>query len=151
MCDKVDEKYICSHLDDLIKNYYQLPWASCQIHKIAGCACTGNAGNVFPHHRGLAFPICIMARASRGKKKFRGIPGAYATCSFTYLVRGPFYTRAIPRICYERSFNEFYLSIWNKLVFNQMLQLFVSRHCHNYWFCLKKLNVFSQHSGKKNP
>ena len=23
-------------------------WASCQIHKIAGCACAGNAGNVFP-------------------------------------------------------------------------------------------------------
>ena len=25
-----------------------LPWASCQIRKIAGCACAGNAGNVFP-------------------------------------------------------------------------------------------------------
>ena len=24
------------------------PWASYQIRKIAGCACTGNAGNVFP-------------------------------------------------------------------------------------------------------
>ena len=23
-------------------------WASCQIRKIAGCACVGNAGNVFP-------------------------------------------------------------------------------------------------------
>ena len=23
-------------------------WASCQIRKIAGCACAGNAGNVFP-------------------------------------------------------------------------------------------------------
>ena len=23
------------------------PWASCQIRKIAGCACTGNAGNIF--------------------------------------------------------------------------------------------------------
>ena len=31
----------------------------------------------------------------------------------------------IPWICYERSFNEFYLSIWNQLVFNQRLQLFV--------------------------
>ena len=47
MCDKVDKKYICSHLDDLIKNYYQAPWESCQIYKIAGCACAGNAGNVF--------------------------------------------------------------------------------------------------------
>ena len=28
-------------------------------------------------------------------------------------------------ICYERSFSEFYLSIWNQLVSNQRLQLFV--------------------------
>ena len=27
------------------------PWTSCQIRKIVGCACTGNAGNVFPRHR----------------------------------------------------------------------------------------------------
>ena len=40
-------------------------WASCQIRKIAGCACAGNAGNVFPHYRGLAIPTCITARASR--------------------------------------------------------------------------------------
>ena len=26
-------------------------WASCQIRKIAGCACAGNAGNVFPRRR----------------------------------------------------------------------------------------------------
>ena len=26
-------------------------WASYQIHKIAGCACAGNAGNVFPRRR----------------------------------------------------------------------------------------------------
>ena len=25
-----------------------IPWASCQIRKIAGCACAGNAGNVSP-------------------------------------------------------------------------------------------------------
>ena len=34
-------------------------------------------------------------------------------------------TKCIPWICYERSFSEFYLSIWNQLVFNQRLQLFV--------------------------
>ena len=27
----------------------QLPWASHQIRKIAGCACAGNGGNVSPH------------------------------------------------------------------------------------------------------
>ena len=45
-------------------------WASYQIHKIAGCACAGNAGNVFPAaefngNRELAIPACITARASR--------------------------------------------------------------------------------------
>ena len=39
------------------------PWAPCQIRKIAGCACAGNAGNVFSRHRGLAIPTCITARA----------------------------------------------------------------------------------------
>ena len=29
----------------------KLPWASYQIRKIAGCACAGNAGNIFPHRR----------------------------------------------------------------------------------------------------
>ena len=33
--------------------------------------------------------------------------------------------QSIPWIYYERSFSEFYLSIWNQLVFNQRLQLFV--------------------------
>ena len=35
------------------------------------------------------------------------------------------YILIIPWICYERSFCEFYLFIWNQLVFNQRLQLFV--------------------------
>ena len=26
----------------------RIPWASYQIHKIAGCTCAGNVGNVFP-------------------------------------------------------------------------------------------------------
>ena len=57
----------------------------------------------------------------------------------------------IPWICYERSFSEIYLSIWNQLVFNQRLQLFVqSPQPYKFIdFCLKKLNVFSQHIGKK--
>ena len=45
-----------------------LLWASYQIHKIAGRACAGNAGNVFPatdfkgNHE-LAILACITARA----------------------------------------------------------------------------------------
>ena len=42
-------------------------WASYQVRKIAGCACAGNARNVFPAidlngHRCLAIPALITAR-----------------------------------------------------------------------------------------
>ena len=83
------------------------PWTSYQIRKIAGCACAGNAGSVFPANalkgnRGLAIPACIMARAGPhvpwcmsgsltcgGGENVPGIPGACAARNFTYLVRGP--------------------------------------------------------------
>ena len=86
------------------------PWASYQIHKIAGCACAVNARNVFSRHRGLAIPTCIRARAWHawrtchdacgdrwlavsfkvgGGENVPVIPGACATHNFTYLVRGP--------------------------------------------------------------
>ena len=45
-------------------------WTSYQIRKTAGCACAGNAGNVFPatdfkgNHQ-LVIPACITTRASR--------------------------------------------------------------------------------------
>ena len=32
----------------LLETPNMVPWASCQIRKIADCACAGNAGNVFP-------------------------------------------------------------------------------------------------------
>ena len=46
------------------------PWASYKIRKIAGCACAGNTGNVFPAtdfkgNRQLAIPACITARVWR--------------------------------------------------------------------------------------
>ena len=53
----------------------------------------------------------------------------------------------MPWICHEKSFREFYLSIWSQLVFNQRLQLFVQSQSID--FCLKKLNVFSHHIGQK--
>ena len=56
----------------------------------------------------------------------------------------------IPWICYERSFSEFYLSIWNQLVFNQRLQLFVqSPQPYLLIFAWRKLSVFTQQIGKK--
>ena len=89
-------------------------WTSYQIRKIAGCACAGNAGSVFPHHRGLAIPTCITARAWRtcrdacrdrqlavsfkvgGGENVPGIPGACATRNFTHLARGPCTDRQRP-------------------------------------------------------
>ena len=79
------------------------PWASYQIAgKIAGCACVGNAGNVFPaidfkENRYLAIPEYITVRAwcmsgslARGDgENILGISGACATRKFIYLVRGP--------------------------------------------------------------
>ena len=39
-------QFLSRHIDGLPH-----VWASYQILKIAGCACAGNAGNVFPHRR----------------------------------------------------------------------------------------------------
>ena len=44
------------------------------------------------------------------------------------------HSNGIPWICYERSFSGFYLFIWNQLVFNQRLQLFVQSPQPSYWF-----------------
>ena len=71
-------------------------WASNQIRKIAGCACTGNAGNVFPRHRlqrkplgsypGMHHGTCVThvpwrmswSRTRGGGLNVPGIPGACA-------------------------------------------------------------------------
>ena len=71
-------------------------WASYQIRKIAGCACAGNAGNVFPHrrlrrkslvsdpgmHPGTCVthvPWCMSGSLTRaGGENFPGILGACA-------------------------------------------------------------------------
>ena len=41
----------CTYIYVYIYHKTFVTWASCQILKIAGCACTGNAGNVFPPPR----------------------------------------------------------------------------------------------------
>ena len=82
-------------------------WASYQIRKIAGWACAGNAGDVFPRHRlqrkplisdhdthhGMCVthvPWCMSGSLTRGGgENVPGIPGACTTCNFTYLVRDP--------------------------------------------------------------
>ena len=71
------------------------PWASYQIRKIANCACTGNAGNVFPDtdfkgNRVMHVPWCMSGSLTRGGgENVPGILGACATHDFTYLARGP--------------------------------------------------------------
>ena len=42
---------VCFYIDyppKLVINTIRVQWASCQIRKLTGCACAGNAGNVFP-------------------------------------------------------------------------------------------------------
>ena len=82
-------------------------WTSYQIRKIGGCACAGNAGNVFPAtdfqrkplvsdpdmHHGTCVthvPWCMSGSLTRnGGENVPDIPGACATHNFTYLVRDP--------------------------------------------------------------
>ena len=47
-------------LDTCIWCYMTSLWASLQIRKIAGCACAGNAGNVFP------VPLCMSGSLTSG-------------------------------------------------------------------------------------
>ena len=76
-----------------------------------GCACAGNAGNVYPvtagkrsrhasrhvrharavMHAGIANYRFLLKSAAG--ENVPGIPGACATCNFAYLVRGPFVYR----------------------------------------------------------
>ena len=98
---------IISQLEAKAENLYSLMWASCQIRKIAGCACAENAGNVFSRHRlqrkllvsdpGMHHgscvthvPWCMSGSLTRGDgENVPGIPDACAFHSVTYLVRGP--------------------------------------------------------------
>ena len=81
------------------------PWACNQIRKISGCACVGNAGNVFLSHRlrkplvndpGMHngtcvthVPRCMSGSLTRdGRENVPGIPGACTNCNFTYLTKG---------------------------------------------------------------
>ena len=74
-----------------------VPWASCQIRKNTGCACAGNAGNVFPRrrfqrkllysdpgmHHGTCVthvPWCMSGSLTCGDgENVPGIPGACAS------------------------------------------------------------------------
>ena len=86
---------------DLVRsrhNTVELPWGSCQIHNIEGCAGAGNAGNVSLSpppkvsdsvmHHGMCVthvPWCMPGSPTSGFHWSR---------NFTYLVRGPWYIHA---------------------------------------------------------
>ena len=81
------------------------------LRKIEGCACAGNAGNVFPatdfkgkplvsdpgmHHGTCVTPVlwCMLGSLTRGGGENNpDIHGACATCNFAHLVRGPYNDR----------------------------------------------------------
>ena len=88
------------------------PWASCQIHKIAGCACTGIAGTFSPpptsketvsYRSRQASRMCVTqvpwcmseSLSCSGGENAPGIPGACATGNFAYLSRCPFFGHII--------------------------------------------------------
>ena len=82
-------------------------WASCQIRKIAGYACAGNVGNVFPARRisdpDMHHGTCVMHVSwcmsgsltsnflwSRWRGKCSRHSRRMRNRNFTYLVRGPY-------------------------------------------------------------
>ena len=87
--------------------YFTVAWSFYRIRKIAGCACTGSAGNVFSYYwlqwkplvsdPGMHHDTCVMhvpwcmsgSLTRGGRENVPGIPGACATRNFTYLARGP--------------------------------------------------------------
>ena len=95
---------VCGHCQIVAVN--TALWASYQIRKIAGCACAGNAGNVFPRRRFQRKPLvsdpgmhhgtcvthvpwCMSGSLTCGDgENVPGIPGACAPAIFTYLARG---------------------------------------------------------------
>ena len=128
---------------DIKRNWYQirlsvgpLCWklgalTSYPIRKFAGWACDGNAGNVSTpplvsdpdmHHGTceMHVPWCVPGSLtsgslwSRWQEKVPGIPGACATRTFAYLVRGPWWgssfisdvTRSGATIYHERTLNQ---------------------------------------------
>ena len=86
----------CVESDAVLQSIQSILWASYQIRKIAGCACAGNAGNVFPRRRfqrkplvsdpGMHHGTCVThvpwcmsgSRTRGGGENVPGIPGACA-------------------------------------------------------------------------
>ena len=95
-CAKINPKAVWTDQMMLQEHIVVSLWASYQICKIAGCACTGNAGNVFPRRRFQMKPLvsdpgmhhdtcvthvpwCMSGSLTCGdEENIPGIPGACA-------------------------------------------------------------------------
>ena len=115
------------------------PWASYQIHEIAGCACAGNAGNVFPAtdfrkppvsypgmHHGTCVthvPWCMSGSLTRGgEENVPAIPGACAIHNFMYMSKGPWWHK-------ERLLDD---EQWRVFIFLSMFSHNRATLCHVY-------------------
>ena len=130
-------------------------WASYQIRKIVGCPC---AGNVFPatdwlqrkqllsdpgmHHGTCVMhvPWCRSGLLTRGGgENIPGIPGACATCNFTYLARDPW----LLKLCITRSLAAMAIlqGKWVLVFQNFQLHLSVTDCFHQLWYYFLSLTV----------
>ena len=93
---------LCCVLSCAMICIFCVPWASYQIRKIAGCACAGNAGNVFPRRRFQRKPLVSVPGMHHGTcvthiayLRWRGKRSRHSrrmrTPNFAYLARGPCY------------------------------------------------------------
>ena len=94
-------------------------WASYQIRNIAGCACTGNAGNVFPRHQFQRKPLvsdpgmhhgtcvthvswCMSGSLTCGDgENVPGIPGACAPATLRIWQEADRVISLVPSRCYD--------------------------------------------------
>ena len=88
-------------------------WTFYQIRKIAGCACAGNARNIFPdtagkrsrhaprHVRDARTELAVSFEVGGGEN-VPDIPSAWAIRNFTFVVRGPCYdSHNLPHLCHD--------------------------------------------------
>ena len=101
-----------------------LPWASCQINKIAGCARTRNvisttAGKQSRHASRHVRDACTVMPGSLtvsfevgGVENVPAIPGACANRNFAYLIRAPWAFWILFFILYKKHVYSEYI-VWN--------------------------------------
>ena len=107
------------------------PWASFQIQKIAGCACAGNAGYVFPAtyvkgNRQLTISACITARAWRTCRDAFGIANSRSRGKRSRRMRNPQFCVSGKRLIFCCVA---VLALWSSVI----------RYVSNLWDCVLKL------------